>query len=151
MSTRKKVVHMVKKYYANPTSITLEDWDKFIKRNFGKLQAQCKKKFPREEWPPGIPYLNFFAYAKHTEMHNPRSEWLMMFPTEISRRARSSILERSGPRSSHTWTSRLVMGTMSDIIHERSGRPQSRTWTSRLLRSTRSSFREPIGPQRYRI
>jgi hypothetical protein len=75
MSTRKKVVHMVKKYYADPTSITLEDWDKFIKRNFGKLQAQCKKKFPREEWPPGIPYLNFFAYAKHTEMHNPRSEW----------------------------------------------------------------------------
>jgi hypothetical protein len=71
----KKVVHIVKKYYADPTSITLEDWDKFIKRNFGKLQAQCKKKFPREEWPPGILYLNFLAYAKHTEMHNPRSEW----------------------------------------------------------------------------
>jgi hypothetical protein len=76
----RKVINMVKKYYADPTSITLVDWDKFTKRNFGKLQAQCKKKYPREEWPPGVPYLNFIAYAKHTETCFPRSEWAKGVP-----------------------------------------------------------------------
>jgi hypothetical protein len=32
-----KAVNMVKEYYADPTSVTLADWNKFIKRNFGKL------------------------------------------------------------------------------------------------------------------
>jgi primosomal replication protein N len=56
---------MRRKYQKDPTSVTASDWTRAVEGQERKLQFIYGKKFKREKWPKGVPYLNMIAAAEH--------------------------------------------------------------------------------------
>ena len=56
-----KLADMKEKYHKNKASVKVEDWETLVEGQERKMQVLFGKKFPREKWPAGVPYLNFIA------------------------------------------------------------------------------------------
>jgi len=56
---------MEEKYRKDKTSVKVEDWETLVEGQERKMQVLFGKKFPREKWPAGVPYLNFIALMEH--------------------------------------------------------------------------------------
>jgi hypothetical protein len=63
----KNLTALSKQYTADPLSVTAADWDSLVKGSQGKLRWLYGKKYPREKWPAGVPYLNLIALRQHRD------------------------------------------------------------------------------------
>jgi hypothetical protein len=70
----------------DPASVTAGDWDNIVREAEGMVVFIFGKRFSKENWPKGVPYLNMIALAKYTyERANKRiqrwnSRWQRLWP-----------------------------------------------------------------------
>lgn len=56
-----KLHGMIEAYKKDNDSVTAEDWAAAVKGQEKKVTAIYDKRYTREKWPTGVPYLNFIA------------------------------------------------------------------------------------------
>lgn len=61
----KSIKAMLDHHQKKPEEVKAEDWDQLVDGQDKKLNVIYGKKFPRDKWPTGVPYLNMVALAKH--------------------------------------------------------------------------------------
>jgi hypothetical protein len=61
---KKEIKAMMNKHHDNPDSVSAQDWDDMARGSEKKIAFLFQKKFPKDTWPGGVPYLNMIAREK---------------------------------------------------------------------------------------
>lgn len=52
---------LLRDHQKDPSTVSPKDWDKMVEGHAGKIKHIFGKKFPLDQWPEDVPYLNFVA------------------------------------------------------------------------------------------